>query len=150
MVSYLCLYFGSWSPGVKWLNVGCGLCLKEPFYLFWRFFLYEILSIISDIFACGIVTNWMCAYMICIPEAQGLWRSAWQFADHIKLDDRDLVVCWLSFSRYKIVENRKYTEWPQNDHNHLIVKKYPAYTEYSPWGSNFTPRFATRPAVFEI
>ncbi len=42
------------------------------------------------------------------------------------------LVCLLStikrFSRYKVVENRKYTEWPQNDLEHFLTVKSTLYS----------------------
>ena len=43
------------------------------------------------------------------------------------------------FSRYKVVENRKCTKWPQNDLNHLTVKSTLYTLNANPQGPNFTP-----------
>ena len=49
------------------------------------------------------------------------------------------------FSRYKVVENRKCTEWPQNDLNHLTVERTLYTMNTTPQGPNFTPfRSTTR------
>ncbi len=43
------------------------------------------------------------------------------------------------FSRYRFFENRKYTEWPQNDLKHLSVKSTLCTLNTHPRGPNFTP-----------
>ncbi len=54
------------------------------------------------------------------------------------------------YSRYKIVENRKCTLWPQKDLNNLSVKRTHCDTlNAHPRGPN-SPCFALGPAVFEI
>ena len=45
----------------------------------------------------------------------------------------------LSFSRYKVVESRKCTEWPQNDLNHLTFKSTLYTLNTYLRGQNFTP-----------
>ncbi len=53
------------------------------------------------------------------------------------------------FSRYNVVENRKCTEWPQNDLKHLTVKSTLYILNTHP-KVKISLRFALRPAVFEI
>ncbi len=43
------------------------------------------------------------------------------------------------FLRYKIVENWKCTEWPQNNLSHLTVNSNLYTLNTNPWGPNFTP-----------
>ena len=47
------------------------------------------------------------------------------------------------FSRYKIVENRKCTEWPQNELETWAVKSTLYALNTYPWGPNFTPFHST-------
>ncbi len=53
------------------------------------------------------------------------------------------------FSRYRAVENRKCTEWPQSDLERLIVNNRPFTPNKYPQGQNLS-LFGLRPAVFEI
>ncbi len=48
--------------------------------------------------------------------------------------------------RYKVVENRKCTEWPRV----LKCQKYSIYTEYLPPGAHIFFRFTIQPAFLEI
>ena len=48
-------------------------------------------------------------------------------------------LCYHPFSRNKIVENRKCTEWPQNDLNHLTVTSALYTLNTYPGGPNFNP-----------
>ncbi len=42
-----------------------------------------------------------------------------------------------ALSRYKVVENRECTKWPQNDLENVMVKSTLSYTKYLPQGPNF-------------
>ncbi len=53
------------------------------------------------------------------------------------------------FSRYRVAENQKCTEWPQIELDHLTDKSNLYALNTYPCGPNFV-RFALRPAVFEI
>ncbi len=53
------------------------------------------------------------------------------------------------FSRYRFFENRKCTEWPQNDLTHLSVKST-LYTLNTHPEAQISIRFALRQAIFEI
>ncbi len=53
------------------------------------------------------------------------------------------------FTRYKVVEFRKYTEWPQTDLEHLTVKGTLNALNTYPETQSFI-HFAVRPAIFKI
>ncbi len=48
-----------------------------------------------------------------------------------------------AFSRYKVVNKRKCTKWPQNDLEHLVKRIYPVYIKYQPQRYNFFPFHST-------
>ncbi len=58
-------------------------------------------------------------------------------------------LCNHPFSRYKIVGNRKSTEWTRNDLEHLTVKSTLYALNTYPQGTNFI-RFTLQPAVLQI
>ena len=63
----------------------------------------------------------------------------WTFAPESQILNRFAVRASIRF-RGKVVENRKCTEWPQTDFEHLTDKGVPVYTEHLPTrGPNVGP-----------
>ncbi len=54
------------------------------------------------------------------------------------------------FSRYRFFENRKFTEWPQNDLKHLSVKSTLCTLNTHPRGPNITPFRSTTSCFWHI
>ena len=68
-------------------------------------------------------------------QALGVLLDKMADNDHIKLDSIEIRVYVslldLPYSRHKVVENQKNTEWPQEITWSIRLHKYPVYTEYS-------------------